>query len=66
MTIKSFRLPIYTKGKQVTFQGSLCTIENILISRYRILIKLKEHPNAVDSDRVSCEPTEFSFTVKCT
>jgi uncharacterized Zn-binding protein involved in type VI secretion len=62
MNKKRFRIPIFIPGRYVTYMGKACMVENILISGYRVMVKLKEYPTAIDGDKVSCELTEFVYT----
>lgn len=54
-------MPVYTPGKLVWHIDRHCIVENILISKGRILIKFKDKIDLVDSEDTYCAPTTFEY-----
>lgn len=59
MQAKQFQLPIFNPGKKIEYQGQIYTIDHIRINGHSIKIKFKEIAEEVDSEKVTCEFTNF-------
>jgi len=56
-----FAMPLYVPGKLVRYGDTYFAIENILICKGKIMVKLKDKVELVDSDKTYCEPTVFEY-----
>lgn len=61
MSTKSFSLPIFKIGNTVVYKNYQCTIEMVYISGDKILLKLSDITELIESKNVIIEPTKFEF-----
>lgn len=61
MPTKTFSLPIFNIGNTVFYKNSEYTIEMVYISGHKILLKLSNIADLIDSSMVMIEYTKFEL-----
>lgn len=55
---------IYSRGKEVVYQGRTYTVDYVMIDRDELKIYLTGLSNPAPADQVYCEPTELKINVR--
>lgn len=54
-------LPLFRSGARVSHQGTLCTVNYVVIRRGQLMVHLHETNRPVDAERLFLEPTRLSL-----
>lgn len=58
---RSIRLPLFRSGSRVSYQGNLCTVSHVMLSRSQLFVHLHETSSPVRADLLYLEPTRVSL-----
>ena len=53
-------MPLFRPGTRVGYQGNLCTVSHVLISRGELLVYLHETKSTVNADKLFLEPSRLA------
>jgi len=57
----AIHLPLFRSGTRVSYQGKLCTVKHVVISRRQLLVHLRETNSPVRAEKLVLEPTRLSL-----
>jgi hypothetical protein len=55
-----FRMMHFRPGKRVSYDGYEHIVDHVILSGIDLLVKLQQVKDPVNSERLYCEPTEFT------
>lgn len=64
MNYERIRLPIFTPGKEVTYQNRTRVVEYTIISKGILFVKLYNVYDIVDSKEIICEDSVYEYQIK--
>ena len=55
----NIRMPLFSPGTRVSYQGALCTVNHVMISRGQLMVHLSETHRLVPAEQLFVEPTRI-------
>jgi hypothetical protein len=61
MNNKMMSIQLFKRGVRVVYNGQSCTVHHVMLSKGRVMVKLNELQEAVDSIKLELQPTRMSL-----